>query len=272
MLTHSIAGRPLTHVRFGLHLGALGLSLRGALAEASRMAVPGALVDATGELSPAALSQSGRRDVRNLLHSHNLELSALGCPLHRGLDEAEDHQPRLEHVRRVLALSFDLGPRLVVVRAGPPPDGPDSSRGRALRESLLDLGACAERLGVRLALETGRASGPAVATFLRQFNTGGLAVSLDPADLLAHDVSPYEAVGALRGSIAHACARDCRRASAGRAGETVPLGEGDVDWPRFFAALEGADYRGYLTVTPEVGGDRLAAAAAGLTFLRGLVQ
>ncbi len=113
--------------------------------------------------------------------------------------------------------------------------------------------------------------GPALVGFLRQFDAGGLAVSLDPADLLAHGVGPHEAVGALRGLIAHTYARDCRRAAASSAGEGVPLGEGDIDWPRYLAALEGAEYRGYLTVVPEAG-DRVAAAAAGVAFLRGLVR
>ena len=78
----------------------------------------GVQVDAAGDLSPMRLSETGRREFRHLLRGHNLELLALGCPLRRGLDDAQDQQPRIEHVRKVLTLSFDLGPRMVVVQAG----------------------------------------------------------------------------------------------------------------------------------------------------------
>ena len=45
-------------------------------------------VDATGDLSPDVLSESGRRAFVALLRTLNLELTALGCPLRRGLDVA----------------------------------------------------------------------------------------------------------------------------------------------------------------------------------------
>ena len=82
------------------------------------MGVAGVQVDAVGDLSPNQLSETGRREFRHLLRAHNLELTALGCPLRRGLDAAEDQQPRIEHVRKVMTLSYDLGPRVVVVQAG----------------------------------------------------------------------------------------------------------------------------------------------------------
>src|SRR5437764_10562349 len=115
----------MNRLKIGIQLESLGLPLRRALAEAARLGVSGVQVDAAGELSPTALSQTGRREFRHLLRGYNLELTALGCPLRRGLDDAEDQQPRLEHVREVLALSFDLGPRLAVVQAGALPAGPD---------------------------------------------------------------------------------------------------------------------------------------------------
>src|SRR5881275_2610950 len=108
----------MKHLRIGIRLESLGLPLRRALAEASKLGVPGVQVDAAGDLSPQQLSQTGRREFRHLLRSYDLELTALGCPLRRGLDVAENQQPRLEHVRNVMTLSADLGPRLVVVEAG----------------------------------------------------------------------------------------------------------------------------------------------------------
>jgi sugar phosphate isomerase/epimerase len=82
-------------MKLGIRLESLGLPLRKALAEASRLGAAGVQVDAVAELSPEQLSQTGRREFRNLLRSLDLELAALGCPLRRGLDNAENLQPRI---------------------------------------------------------------------------------------------------------------------------------------------------------------------------------
>src|SRR5690349_17080140 len=114
----------MNHLKIGIRLESLGLPLRRALAEAGRLGVPGVQVDAVGDLAPNALSETGRREFRHLLRAYNLELTALGCPLRRGLDSAENQQPRIEHVQKVLSLSFDLGPRIVIVQAGAVTDDP----------------------------------------------------------------------------------------------------------------------------------------------------
>src|SRR5205814_2570992 len=112
----------MSHLKIGLRLESLGLPLRRALQEAERLAVAGVQLDAVGDLSPNNLSQTGRRELLHLLRAYNLEITALGCPLRRALDPAEDQQPRIEHVRKVLSLSFDLGARIAIVQAGRIPD------------------------------------------------------------------------------------------------------------------------------------------------------
>jgi sugar phosphate isomerase/epimerase len=261
----------MSHVKIAVRLEWLKLPLRRALAEAQRMGAAGVELDAVGDLSPASLSQSGRRDLRNLLRAHGLELSALGCPLRRGLDEAQDQQPRLERVREVMALGFELGPRLVLVQAGAVPEDAESPRGRLMTEALRDLGAYGDRTGTTLALETGLESGAALAAFLRRFDSGSLRANLVPANLLLHGFDPYEAVRDLRDLLAHAGARDARRASARRAAEEVPLGHGDIDWMQLLATLEEVEYRGWLAVGRESGDDRVADVANGVAFLRRFV-
>jgi sugar phosphate isomerase/epimerase len=257
----------MSPLKIGVRLESLGLPLRRALAEASRLGVGGVQVDAVGDLSPNNLSETGRREFRHLLRGHNLELTALGCPLRRGLDAAEDQQQRIEHVQKVLILSCDLGPRLVVVQAGAVPDKEDD-RGRRLTEALTALARHGDRIGAFLALETGLESGAVLAAYLKRFDTGALAVNLDPANLLINGLDPYESIRALHGLIRHVHARDARRASASRAAQEVPLGRGDIDWMQLLAVLEEIEYRGWLTVERESGDDRLADVAAGVALLR----
>jgi sugar phosphate isomerase/epimerase len=271
----------MKHLKIGVRLESLGaLPLRKALAAAARLEVGGVQVDAVGELLPDRLSQTGRRELRNLLRTSNLELTALGCPLRRGLDAAEDQQGRLDHVRKVLALAYDLGPRVVIVQAGQVPavvaegekvDSAELDRARRLRESLAELGAHGDRVGATLALETGLESGVALAAYLKSFDSGSLAANLDPANLLLHGFDPIQAARDLRGLIAHAHAHDCRRGSTSRAAREAAVGAGDIDWLAFLETLEEVEYRGWLVVEREEGDNRLADVEAGVRFLRRLV-
>ncbi len=108
----------MSRLKIGVGLESVGLPLRRGLQEVERMGASGVHLDAVGELAPDRLSQTGRRELRHLLRSHNLEMAAVGCPLRRGLDVAENQESRIEHVKKVLTLSFDLGARLVTAEVG----------------------------------------------------------------------------------------------------------------------------------------------------------
>jgi sugar phosphate isomerase/epimerase len=261
----------MTRLKLGIRLESLGLPLRRALAEASRLSVSGVQVDAVGDLAPNVLSETGRREFRHRLRAHNLELTALGCPLRRGLDTAENQQPRIEHVQKVMALSYDLGPQVVIVQAGSIALDPENPRMHLLSESLQALAAHGDRTGTTLALETGLEAGSTLATFLDRFDSGALGVNLDPANLLLHGFDPYDSIQALGRRIVHAHAKDARQASASRASQEVALGHGDLDWLKLLGTLEEVEYRGWMVVERETGDNRLAEVAAGVAFLRRLV-
>src|SRR5437667_7862259 len=127
-------------MKIGVRLESMGLPLRRALGEAERLGVGGVQVDAVGDLAPKSLSQSGRREFLHLLRGHNLELTALGCPLRHGLDHPEGLDARLDHVKKVMSLSFDLGAPRAVIQAGPIPEDDQDPRWRSLPESLDALG------------------------------------------------------------------------------------------------------------------------------------
>src|SRR5438270_336322 len=73
-------GSRMHRSKIGIALESLDLPLRAALNEAQRLAVSGVEVAAVGELAPAKLSETGRREFRHLLRGHSLELTALRCP------------------------------------------------------------------------------------------------------------------------------------------------------------------------------------------------
>jgi L-ribulose-5-phosphate 3-epimerase len=258
----------MDRVKIGVRLESFGLPLRRALQEAERLGIGGVQVDAVGDLSPKALSQTGRRQFLHLLRAHNVELTALGCPLRHGLDTLENQEGRLDHVRKVMSLSFDLGPRIAIVQAGRVPAEDDvSPRATLMTEALTVLGQHGDRSGAVLALETGLESGAALRKYLDRFDAGGLGVNLDPANLLMHDFNPYESAHALQGKVVHCHAKDARKSGASRSAQEVPLGAGDIDWMQFLGELEEIEYRGWLVVERESGGGPQEMAAA-VGFLR----
>jgi sugar phosphate isomerase/epimerase len=261
----------MNHLRIGVRLESLGLPVRRGLEEAERLGAVGVQLDAVGDLSPDNLEQTGRRELRHLLRAHNLELTALGCPLRHGLDLARDQEPRIDRVRKVMTLSFDLGARVTIVQAGKVHEEAGDARTALLSEALRALGAHGDRTGTVLALETGLESGDVLRRFLDRFDTGGLGVNLDPANMLINGFDPYASARTLHDRIVHTHARDARSAGPSRAAQEVPLGHGDIDWMQFLGVLEEIDYHGWLTVEQEVGGNRRADIQASIQFLRRFV-
>ncbi len=256
------------HLQIGVNAESLGLTLRRALDEIERLGAASLQFDAVGDLSPQQLSQTGRREIVHLFRSHNLALAGLHCPLRQGLDSAEGQQARIDHIKKVLSLAYDLGGRVVLIQPGRVPDDPQSGRAGLLTEALLTLGHHADRTGTVLGLETGLSSGAKMREFLDRFDTGGLGVSFDPANLLINNFDPCESARALQGKIVYAKAKDARQASASRAGQEVPLGHGDIDWMQLLGVLEEVEYRGWLSVERETGDNRLQDVANGVAFLR----
>lgn len=257
--------RPL---KLGIVLESTGLPLRPALAEASRMGVTGVQVDATGDVSPDRLGETGRREFRNLLRSNGLELAALNCPLRHGLDTAENLQPRIEHVRKAMQLAFDLGARKVVLPGPKVPTEADSPRAQLLRESLLALGPYGDRIGTIAAFEVGYEPADKLRDYLASFDTGSLRLNYDPANLLVNGHDPLAGLAGLKGWIAHVHARDARAATVSRGSQEVPLGAGDIDWMAITATLQVIEYDGYLAVERETGEQKLRDVANGVKFLR----
>src|SRR3954468_21175369 len=66
----------LHQMKLGVRLESLGLPFRPALAAASRLTVTGVQLDAVGDFHPDRLSETGKREIRHLMTSYGLELTA----------------------------------------------------------------------------------------------------------------------------------------------------------------------------------------------------
>jgi sugar phosphate isomerase/epimerase len=256
-------------MKLGVRLESFGQPIRGALAAAAKLEVVTVQFDAVGDLAPQRLGETGRKELRHLLRSHGLELGALHAPLRHGLGEPLNLQPRVERLMQALSLSRDLGAGVVVVQAGEIPEKEDDPRRATLREAAMALSAHGDRVGAVLALETGLEPTTRLADFLTGFDSGGLGVCYDPANLLLHGHDPVASLAPLKERLTLCHARDVRRASASRSANEVPIGHGDLEWMGIVGTLAALEFRGAVIVETEDADPR--AVEQGMSFLRRLI-
>lgn len=227
-------------------------SPRDQFREAARLGARGLVFDAAGDLAPQRLSETGRREVRHLLRSVELELIAVNLPTRRPFDTIDGLDDRLARAEQAFAMAYELGTKLVLVRIGAVPAETETARRGALTASLAELARRADRHGVRLAIETGSEPGSELAGVLAALDLPSLAVSLDPGSLLRRGHDPIQAARALAVWVVHAYATE----AGGRADS------GALDWAEYLGALEEIDYRGFLTIWPDPAADPAASFAA----------
>lgn len=258
-------------MKIGVCLESLGLPFRTMLQRAAAMGVGGVQIDAIGDLQPGRLTETGRREMRTLLRSHNLECTALKLPLRHGIDTVENQDARVDLIRQTMSLAFELGPRQVIVPFPKMIDEVASPRAVAMRTALLDLGRHGDRIGTTLALEVGFDPTEKVRDYLNGFDCGSIGVHYDPVNLMLHGHDPVKSLLPLQGKIRHTQARDARLATVSQTAAEVPVGAGDIEWLGYFGTLTALDYRGWVVVKRETGDNRLADIEAGVKFLRRVI-
>jgi sugar phosphate isomerase/epimerase len=258
-------------MKLGLCLESMGLSFRLGLQRTAEMGVRGVQLDARGDLSPERLGDTGRREIRNLLKTYDLHLTALNCPLRFGIDVFENQQPRIEFVKLVMQLAFDLGPRLIVIQCPRLPEDETDPRAIRLREALVALGIHGDRTGCRVALEIGLDPTEKVRDYLNSFDLGSLGVNYDPANMLVNQHDPIKSLMPLQGKILQIHARDARSSSVSRGAAEVALGAGDIDWLSFIGTLTAVEYTDWVVIEREQSENRLADMQQAVSFLKRFV-
>jgi len=279
-----------------MHIAVIADCLRRPLPEALRLArelgAEGVQLHADGRAVGPSLDDAARRALRRDLAQAGLALTALcGDFGGRAFATPAEHPALIARSRATVELARDLGCAVVTGHIGVIPADPAHPRWAALTAACRAIGADAARVGVRYGIETGPEPAAVLRRFLDACASPGLGVNLDPANLaMVQGEDAAAAVAALAPWIVHTHAKDGIRhqpcdveavyeafASGGfaelerRTGalfEEVPLGRGQVDWPRYIAALRAAGFTGWLTIERETGADPAADIAAAITFLR----
>ncbi len=239
-------------------------SVRDQIHAAARMGARGVVIEAIGDIAPQRLGDTGRREVRHILRTVEMKLAAVALPTRRPFDTIDQLDERLRRADAAFSMAYELGTKIVLVRAGNIPAAEAGNALEVFSNALRELGRRAEHRGVTLAVETGADPGEKLKTFLDQLDSPGLAVSIDPASLLQAGIDPIAAVRGLSTAIVHAYATDATGSPGVPAINPRGFGypAGAVDWEEYLGALEEVAYHGFLTVWPRPGTSAEAQFAA----------
>jgi len=178
---------------------------------------------------------------------------------------------RIERLKWALERTLAMGLHDLSLHAGFLPEPGDPGR-PAMLETLAQAGKLASAAGVTLAFETGQETADLLRLTLDELKDPSLRVNFDPANMLLYDMGdPIRAVEILGPDIRSVHLKDAWRPTIpGQWGEEVPLGQGEVNIPKFVQALKRNGYSGPLIIEREVGDQsaRLRDVAGGLAFLR----
>lgn len=242
-------------------------------------------------------AQNGQLTARNLtndktnlfvsqVRDSGLEISGLVGDLM--LHDKSKYPGIIDEAKRVLELAKSLNTNIVTTHIGVIPKAPAHDRFKLMQEACFQLAEYANSLEAHFAIETGPEIATTLKAFLDPLPGKGVAVNLDPANfVMVTGDDPVEAVYTLKDYIVHTHAKDGRKLidrdpeilygmggtvedeiQSGQAFIELPLGQGNVDFPRYLQALTDIGYTGYLTIEREVGSTPEADIAEAVTFLK----
>lgn len=270
----------------GVMLDSFLTDIPTAISKAVKVGASGLQVYATtGEFSPEVMNTKARAEFKDMVRSNGLEISALCGDLGKGFANPELNPILIQKSKAILDLAKELGTNIVTTHIGVVPEDSAHPRYAIMQEACHELAEYADSVDAHFAIETGPETSAVLKAFLDTMNSTGVAVNLDPANLvMVTGDDPVQAVYNLKDYIVHTHAKDGRKLldkspeviygvieeeiKTGAAFIELPLGEGDVNWDKYLTALDDIGYHGYLTIEREVGENPEADIAMAVNFLK----
>ncbi len=277
-----------------MKIGAMTSSLRKPLESTlrtySQMGLQGVQLSLVAEILTGTPEKL--RKVRALCEQYNLEISAVcGDVASTHFCIAEEYLDRAELHCRVVDIAKQLGTKVVTTHIGVVPDDPADPCYPLMVESIRIAADYSARNGVTFAIETGPEKAEVLRDFIEKVASPGLGVNLDPANLrMVSCVDPVHAVEVLGKYIVHTHAKDGVNKVAGSAAARygmfnpdgskrvfaepaaefleVPLGQGQVPWDGYLAALRRVGFDGFLTIERECGDNPQGDIELAMNFLK----
>lgn len=266
----------------GVIVDSFGVGVKEGLKKAKEVGAEGVQIYAvSGEMDPANLGAAARRELKAYIDSLGLEISALCGDLGgHGFQDKSVNEEKVEKSKRILDLALDLGTTIVTTHIGIVPEDQDGEVFAVMQEACRELNEYASSMKAYFAIETGPETAAHLKGFLDTLGGRGVSVNFDPANMvMVTGDDPAEGVRLLKDYVVHTHVKDGIRrkvvdprmvygalgyepmdhakiaemVSSGQFFRELPLGEGNVDFDRYFTALKEIGYNGYLTIEREVG-------------------
>jgi L-ribulose-5-phosphate 3-epimerase len=268
--------------KIGVIVDSFGIGVKEGLLKAKEVGAEGVQIYAVkGEMDPDSLSPSARKELKAYIDDLGLEISALCGDLGgHGFQDEKENRYKIDKSKRILDMAVELGTHVVTTHIGIVPKDPNSRIYTAMLEACEELSRYADSLNAYFAIETGPETAEHLKKFLDQLGGKGVSVNFDPANMvMVTGDDPVQGVYTLKDYIVHTHVKDGIRhrevdpravygsldtegmdhekiakiLAEGKLFEEVPLGEGKVDFEKYFNALADIGYQGYLTIEREVG-------------------
>lgn len=277
-----------------MKIGAMASSIRLPLPEAAAkfqdMRLSGIQLFATSEL----LSYSDREisEAKKICADAGLEISAVcGDMTSLRFGVTSEMSGRINIVKKIIDLTCKLDSRIVTTHIGVVPEDVNDPVFQNMAESIGECAEYAAKCGAFFAIETGPEAAETLLKLIETVNSNGLKVNFDPANLrMVSCIDPVHAVEVLGKYIIHTHAKDGINLTPGSPAarykmyhadgslrsipdpvpvfKEVPLGEGQVPWSDYLAALKKVGYNGFLTIEREQGDTREKDIRHAADFLR----
>ena len=276
----------------GVMLDSFRLPVKEAIEKTVKIGAHGFQMYATyGEHSPENMTPAKIRELLDMVKSNGLVFSALCGDLGHGFGDKDKNPELIEKSKRILDLAKELETDIVTTHIGVVPSDPSHERYKIMQEACFELSRYADSVNAHFAIETGPETSETLKTFLDSLDSTGVAVNLDPANLvMVTGDDPVKAVHTLQKYIVHTHAKDGIKLHDGNPEyiygilhpvpaemqgieyfREVPLGKGSVDFPAYLKALEEIGYRGFLTIEREAGKDPAKDIGYAAEFLRTVI-
>jgi len=268
----------------------LRLGVYEGMEAAARMGVTGVHLSASlPGFRPEDLDGPARKALLAHVHNLGLEFSAISAwGGNVDLGESAGLDGHIEHGKRLLELAVDLECGIWQAHCGIMPHDMSNPKWQHFADAFGQLCQHGEKVGARLAIETGPESPEVLKAMIDQVGSPALRVNYDPANLIlwparymAEAGQPYdrekafaefmptEGVNILGPYVIHTHAKDGKIFDdIGR--REVAFGEGWVDWPRYVQLLRKHGYDGYFAIEREVGENPVGDVTKAVRFLKSL--
>lgn len=249
-------GGKVSRLKVGAFVASFRLPFEEAVTKAQELGLDGLqLASIKDEINVEEIDEKKAGYINKVVSDHGLVISAI-CGDIGGFstDDKNLAADRVERTKRIMEGAARLGVGIIQSHIGVAGEDPNDARYAVMVKSLEDIGRFAESVGVVFASETGLESPAALRCFLDNLAVPAIKVNYDPANLVMNDFDQIGGVAVLKDYIVHSHAKDGLRGS-GKDGnyKEVPVGKGDVDFPRYVSAMDSIGFGGFYTIERECG-------------------